>query len=432
MNEITDKFQTKEYKISRDMYTVHCALQYFITILVDDAFFAKILTSIGISDAVIGVISSLVTLAFLFQLMTLFFIRKIKNTKRTAIIFETVSQLLFCSFYIIPILPFSLEIKTVMVVLAVLFAYITRHIVSNIIYKWGNSYVSPDNRGEYSAVKEMFSLVSGIIFTLIAGYVIDKFEAIGDLNGGFLFISVAMLIIIALNFVSLMRIKGADDSVTENETKLSVKEIMKNVFYNRNFVNIIIMTVLWDVARCFSFGFMGTFKTKDLLLTVGTIQIINTFANIVRFFVSKPFGRYSDKTSFAKGLKLSYCIVALSYIAVMFTTKKTWWLVIVYTVLYNISLAGSNSNTYNVTYSYIKSEYFVPAMAIKSSIGGIFGFITSIFAGKILGYVQANGNTFMGIPMYGQQLLSFISLILITITILFIHFVIEKQKVIKQ
>ena len=77
-------------------------------------------------------------------------------------------------------------------------------------------------------------------------------------------------------------------------------------------------------------------------------------------------------------------------------------------------------------------DYYVYAMAIKNCIGGVSGFLASIIGSKILEYIQASGNVFMSIPMYGQQLLSAISLVIIVIDILFIHFVVEKQKVMIQ
>jgi hypothetical protein len=46
--------------------------------------------------------------------------------------------------------------------------------------------------------------------------------------------------------------------------------------------------------------------------------------------------------------------------------------------------------------------------------------------------VEANGNVVFGIPMYGQQLLSAISFIMMILTFLFTHFVVSKQKVMIQ
>ncbi len=101
---------------------------------------------------------------------------------------------------------------------------------------------------------------------------------------------------------------------------------------------------------------------------------------------------------------------------------------IVFTILFNASYAGTNMNTFNITYNYVDPPYFSQAMALKNSIGGICGFGASILAGRILAAVQANGNRFLGIPLYGQQLLSAVSFLLTVATILFVQLVIEKGK----
>ena len=114
----------------------------------------------------------------------------------------------------------------------------------------------------------------------------------------------------------------------------------------------------------------------------------------------------------------------------MFTTPKLWWFVILYTVLYNVACAGTSQNMMNMVYSYVDSKYFVQASAIKYSVSGLCGFSASMLASRILSAVQANGNAVMGLSLYGQQLLSAISLVLVIGTILFVHFVVEKQKII--
>ena len=79
---------------------------------------------------------------------------------------------------------------------------------------------------------------------------------------------------------------------------------------------------------------------------------INMVANVCRIFVSKPFGRYSDKKSFAKGFELALYLAAIAFFANIFTTQKHWYFIIIYTVFYNVCLAGINQNNYNISYSY--------------------------------------------------------------------------------
>ena len=93
-----------------------------------------------------------------------------------------------------------------------------------------------------------------------------------------------------------------------------------------------------------------------------------------------------------------------------------------------ISGAGTNANLNNITYNYVDAQYFIQASAIKNSIGGLCGFGASLLGGAILSRIQANGNSLFGIHVYGQQVLATLSFLLMIVTILFVRFVIEKQK----
>ena len=174
------------------------------------------------------------------------------------------------------------------------------------------------------------------------------------------------------------------------------------------------------------------FKTNDLLMSVFLIQIVNIIANGCRVLVSKPIAKYSDRTSYAKGFRLGLCLAAAAFVMIIFTTKATWWLIIIYTIFYNCSVAGTNQNSFNISYSYVDSKYITQAMAIKNSIGGICGFGASILGGKILEVIQKNGNSIFGLHIYGQQVLGGISLFILIGTIIFMNKVIVKQTVMKQ
>lgn len=427
-----NKFNSLEYKRSRVAYMSQCTIEYFVSIIVADAFLATLLTHIGVSDAVIGVVSSFITMAFLFQLLSVFLVQKMKNTKRTVIMFDTLSQVFFMLIYLVPFMPVSKTFKTIMVVLLVLAAYIFKYLVIGIYFKWANSFVEPTKRGEYSAVKEMISLLTGVVYTLVIGFVVDGFVARDNIQGSFIFLAIVLLVLNIANFVTLMLIARdkADDEPKKDKTSLRV--VAKHTLGNRDFVNVIILNVLWDVGRYTTIGFMGVFKTKDLLMSVGTVQLINMVGSLSRFAVSKPFGKFSDKTSYATGIKVALLITAVGYFFNIFSTPASRWCVVVFTLLTNVSLAGLNQNMYNIAYSYVESDYIVQAMAIKNSIGGLCGFGATIIASRILDYIQSNGNMIWGIHMYGQQFLSAISFVILVAAVIFTHKVISGQKVMIQ
>lgn len=424
-------YDSPDYKRSRASYMAQCTVEYFVSLLVTDAFLAKLLTHLGISDALTGVISSFITLAFVFQLLSIPLVKSKMSTKKMIMMFDTISIFFFMFLYVIPFLPVGKSMKTVLVVISVLIAYFAKYLILSLCFKWANAFVDPTKRARYSADKEIVSLIIGMIFTFVIGCIIDRFERLGNLEGAFLFIAIGVFVLNVCNFICLKMIKKEDESEHAGDGA-SFKELLHHTAGNKNFRSIIILTMLFDTSRYFLVGFIGTLKTNDLLMSMILVQAINIFANFTRVLISKPIARYSDKTSFAKGMKLGMLLQAVAFACIFFTTKETWWLIIGYTVFFNCATAGTNQNSFNITYSYVDSKYITQAMAVKNSIGGLCGFGAAFVAGKILAAVQANNNTVLGFNVLGQQILAGIGLVIILSAILYTHFVIEKQKVMVQ
>ncbi len=420
-------FNSPAYKRSRAAYIGQSTFDYFIALLVSDAFLAKLLTSLGVSDSLSGIIASFVSLVFVFQIFSIFLVKGRLGAKTLSIVFEALSQLCFASMYLIPFLQVSRELQHTLVILAILFAYIAKYLVFSILFKWGNSFVNPKTRGSFSAKREIISLVSGIVFTLVISSVFDSLEAAGNLRGGFLFISIVMLASNLLGVICMLMMKN-DKGVEEQTEKKPLGDLLKNTVGNEHFRRLLILSVIWDSARYFLVGFLGVYKTKELVMTVFIVQIINMVSNGFRVLFSVPFGKYSDKHSFAKGLELGMMLAALAFLACVFTTPKTWYLIILYSIIYNVSIAGTNQNSFNITYSYVNSEYIVQAMAIKNCVGGICGFVAALIGGRILSAVQANGNKVFGIPMYGQQFLALIAFLFAIGAVVYMHFSILRRE----
>ena len=430
-------YDSPEYKRSRKAYLIECAFEYFVALLVSDAFLVKLLQDIGVDDATVGIMASLISLAFVFQLFSIFVVQRISNTKAFAIIFHFASQIFFMALYFIPFLPEveDSKYKHVLAFACIMVAYFGNYLVTSMIYKWGNSFVEPHHRGRYCATKEMVSLVSGMVVTLIIGYVMDYFEAAGNLHGGFIFAACGILIFSICDFACLMLIKN--DKKPKEEVRRNIvplREVMRNTLGNRNFLSVLLLAVLWEIGKGVTVGFLGTYRLNphELALSVGAVQVINMVGNLARFAVSRPFGKFSDKYSYAKGIELALSIAAASFVVCAFTAPgnrvMVWVMVILYSILYHGCQAGVGQNMHSILYSYVDSKYFVQASAIKSSVGGLCHFGSALLAGQLLQYIQGNGNSFLGLHVYGQQVLSVFSVIFTLSALAVAHFVVSKQR----
>ncbi len=431
MSVTQDIYKIKPYKRSRAAYHTQCVSEYLVTLLIEDAFLAKLLTSMGLSDSTIGVVGSLASLAFLVQLLTIFLMQHIHNVKKSVILMDISSMLCFLLVFCLPFLEVSQGVRTALVFATIGGGFSLKYLQLNLYYKWGNSFVDPKKRGAFSARNEAISQAAGVVFVLAIGAVVDHYERIGKLEVSFLIIACVIATLTVLDFFMLLLIPNQSSEETARQQK-PFRDVLKNTLGNRNFRNVVIMLSLFEVAFYLTMGFLGTFKTEDLMLSVGLIQVFNVIACGLRSLLSSPIGKWADRTSFARVYRWGLWLAALSFLLLVFTTKTTWWLIGVHTVLYAIAETGISPNTNNMTYNYVPMNYFVQAQAICSSIAGILGFLASLAGSRILSAIQSNGNQIFGIPVYGQQVLAMLSFLLILGVIAFNKLVISKQKIIHQ
>ncbi len=431
MNCSRKSADTPDRKCSRRAYCAECTFEYLITLLVTDAFLAKLLLELGFDDSSVGIISSFVSLAFLFQLLSVFVVQRIRNVKRISILFHSISQLFFMALYLLPFLPFAAEYRRALAVVYILLAYFGNYLVTSVIFRWGNSNVSPEKRASYTAVKECVSLVCGMAVSLLIGAVMERFEEQGNPRSGFRFAAAAIFVCCVCDFICLLLMKN-QDADGHKAPAADLRAVFRGTVGNRNFRHLLVVEVLWKAGTYLTLGFLGTYKLNCLMFTVVQVQLITVVGNLGRICCSRFFGRFSDRYSYAKGIKLAAAVALTAFVCGAFSAPDTRFLILLQSVLYHIAQAGSVGNLQNITYSYVDSAYFVQASAIKNSVGGLCGFGAALLGGKILSAVQKNGELLFGFRVYGQQVLSALSCLFLLAALLYTHFVIDRQTVIRQ
>ena len=444
MNNEHGIYDSKEYKKSRLAYKWECTFEYFVALLVADAYLSSLLTAIGMPDSMVGIVSSIASLAFCFQLITMVFVQRIRNVKRFSTIIHVIGRLFYVALYLIPFFGFiPKEYKTIVAVVCIVMAYCGYYLVTSMIYKWGNSFVHPSKRATFSATKEMLSLICGMAFTFTMGQLIDNkytiytYDEAGKMiasqvtDKGFILIAITIMVAIVLDTICLLIMKQENEHHSTVEIE-PIGKVIGNLFKNRSFVNLVILDCLHKAAMYSFLGFVGTFKLKELAMSVGTVTLISVISSGVRFVFSKPIGRFSDKTSFATGITLGLAIKACGYLFVIFISPNTWWLIAGYQILYNVSVAATSQNLLNAVYSYVDKDHFVHATSIKNCLSGVLGFFVSLGAGALLGAIQ-NSETGMlslfGFRLYAQQVLAIIAFLLTMAAFVFAQLVVRKQKV---
>ncbi len=411
-------YNSAAFRRSRGAYTLECAFEYFVSLMAADSFLAQLLRHLGMDDAAVGVVSSLVSLSFLFQVAALPLLRRITHLKAFAVTVHFLGQTAFMLLYLIPFASFGAAVSRALAAGLIITAYLGNYAVNSLIYRWGNGFVRPEKRGRFSGRKEMISLLSGMAVQLCSGVAADRFNAAGNPRGTFLFCAVSVGVYCACDLACLMLMQNRDESLSDGGG-VRFGEALRCTLREKPYRASVWLACLYRAATYSAVGFVGAYKITELGLGMTAVQAINVASAGARFAVSAPFGRYADRAGYLKAFRLGTLLMAAGALALMFTSPGERWLILPYSLLFHCSLAGTNANLLNMTYDYAPEKYFTEAFAIKNAVSGLAGFLTSLACGRLLAAFQARPRALFGAPVTGLQILAGISFALTAATYLY-------------
>ena len=409
------------------LYILEAAVEYFISLLIADAFLATLLTRSGVSDATTGIITQLASFAFVAQLFSVF-VRRTNGMKRFVTVLMLINQLLFVSLYFVPLVSIPQSVKAICFVVL----FLSGHAITNVAvpYRttWMMSFVPNHTRGQFTANKEIVSLLSGMIFSFAMGTLVDHMRAIGQESMGFILCGVTILILAISHFVILMM---ADDiaPMADSTSRHSLPDTIKRTLTNKTLLKLLLIDVGWHCVTGISVSFYGTYKINELGFSLQFVSILIIMYSISRVAVSRFFGRYADKHSWTRLLILCFSIAAIAFFVNIFTSPVNGkYLFPIYYCIYAIAMGGINSGVMNILFDFVPTEERPAALGIKAAAGGAAGLVASLIGSSILAQIQANGNQLFGMPVYAQQVLTAIAFVLLLLLVVYVKTVIGKLK----
>lgn len=400
---------------SRRLYIIEAGVEYFISILVAGAYLARLTSSVGMSDALTGVISAFISLGCIFQLIAIFIRRK--SPKRTVIIFSIANQALFSMLYLVPLLNFNTTQKSIIFAAMIFLAYFIYYIAHPIKINWLMSNVENEKRGEFTAKKEVVSLISGMAFSYAMGAIMDYYVEINKQKTAFIIGGIVMALLMIFHTVMLIFVSEEKDVEVTKITRAEIRDVLKS----KGIIKVTVIFALWNIATYSATPFYGTYQNKELGFSLKFVAILGIIYAIARSIFSVIMGKLADKSGFTKMIRLCFFISALAFLTNTFCVPENGKIVFTaYYTLYAIAMAGINSALINLCYDYVAPDKRTAALAITQSIAGILGFIATLLFSLIVNKIQQNGNKLFGIDMYAQQFVSFFAFIMTLLLIVLV------------
>ena len=415
------------YKSSRAYYVIEETTNYLITILITGAYLAKLTLSLGFSDSLTALVGSFVNLGCVFQLLAIA-IFKHGSVKRKVTIIYTINELMFALLYLTPFLKTVPIIRTAIFIMFLLGGYFLLNIAASPKTNWFMALIPDKTRGRFTAYKEAISLVSGIAFRFSMGLLIDHFDRIGDTKASFI---TCGLVIFALMIMHTLSLVFSKEKVvqTDDTEDTSFFKSAKELINDKNILSIITLSILWASCSAFTTPFLGTYQIKELGFSMTYVAILSTVSAATRICASMFLGRYADKNSFSKMLRICYIIVGGSFVAITFTVPENGRVMfLIYEILMAAAMGGINSAEINLVFDLVSPEKRRNALSVKYAFGGIFGFVSTLIATPFLSFLQSANLSLFGRQIYAQQVLAFISFLLTLVLMGYVSTLISKNK----
>lgn len=430
--------QKTKYNKNQILYIIEATLEYFIDILVGGAYLATLTTKLGFSSGLTGILTSIISLGGLFQLGSMFIRRQ--RLKRFVIWFSVLNQLLFTALYVVPFFDFSPTLKRVIFVIFIIASYIIYNVTHPKKINWMMTHVDDGIRGRFTANKEIVSLLGGIGFTFLMGNVVDYFEKKGNIEASFIVCGITIFVLMIGHTLSMVFTDEIDVTAPKEKKKLFSQ--IGESFKDKNIQKITLLFVFWYVAKGIAEPFNSVYMINDLGFSMVFISVISMVQSVIRVLCSRPLGKYADKFSFAKMLRICFIFAFLGFItvALAFPTDKGITLFGynlsyakiafgLHYIAHGITLAGLNSALINLIFDYVPHEKRADSLAVTRSLSGLMGFIATLGASALVTFIQSNGNSLFGISVHAQQVLNIISAIATVGIMLFLQFkIINKKK----
>ena len=417
--------QEKALARSRFLYIIEAALEYFISILVSGSYLATLTSSLGMSDSLTGIISSFISLGCLFQLLSVFLKRRRVKTIVTTL--SVVNQLLFMLLFIIPLSGAGKQIKIILFMSVIILAYLIYNSIHPLKINWLMSLVDDSQRGIFTSKKEIVSLLTGMLFSFGMGTLIDHFRYQSEMETAFILCGVTVFILTLLHTLTMAF--SAEIPLPEEPGRSNPIREMFGTLKNKNVVKVTVLFVIWHMATSSATPFYGTYLIKELGFSLQFVSVLSIIYSLVRASVSTFWGKFADKNSFASMVSICLCIAGAGFFVNVFTVPANGRIFYtLYYALYAVAMGGINSALTNLVFDMVEPQMRSNALALSQSVSGVIGFFTTLLMSGLVSHIQTNGNRFLGLDMYAQQVTSAAAFVFTMLSVLYVIITIRPKK----
>jgi Na+/melibiose symporter-like transporter len=420
-----EELKQRDYEKSRKLFIAESSAAVGIFSLTSGAFLSGFVKYLGGSDEINGIIGAIPAMAGVIQILSSLVFEKLRHRKFLVAILcflyrFTLGMMFFVPFFIKGQTPRIIAVATIYLIAYCLAAFITPAAST-----WITDLVPMKMRGKYFATKDSISLAVSTLIVLIIGRVMDFYRGINSEYSGFLVLAIIVIILSFINFYFLSSVK--EPIGNRQKVEINLKDIVRMVGSNKRFRKMIGLSSLWNLALQIGGPYFAVYMVTGLKLSYSYINIIGVIAAVFRVLVMKYWGKLADKYSWFFSTKFSIGLLGIVHFLWVFVDKGTYpVLVPLLSILSALAWSGINISLFNIQFLYAPEKGRTAYLGVSAAIGGIIGFLSTLLGSFILRGLKNFKFTLGSVVVGNMQIVLSLSGVLLVITAVYIHFIMEK------
>lgn len=357
-----------------------------MTTLTTGAFLVAMALLLGASNLQIGILAALPTFANIFQLLSIWLVRRYNNRRAISVISALLARI---PLIIVGVLSFFASGSIQLLILFVFFYNVFASIAGLSWNAWMKDLVPGNQLGTYFSRRSSFMQTLNVVLSLclafLIDYVKDNYPAYELTTYSIMFIVAGAIGVIGAFLLS---------KVPEPQSFLAREnlfQLFKRPLKDHNFRRLLVFNSAWVFALNIAIPFFTVYMLKNLGLSMTYVIGLTVISQLCSIFTIRMWGRFSDRYSNKTILAIAapvyiLCIIGWCFVGIYSRFTANIVLLAFIHMFTGIATAGINLSLTNIGLKLAPNEHAIVYLSTKNIVTAVFSSVAPLIGGVLADY----------------------------------------------
>lgn len=358
-----------------------------MTTLTSGPFLVAFALLLGANNFEIGLLAGLPTLTNVFQLLSVWLVRRYNNRRAISVVCSIFARL---PLIVVGILPFFMEGSVQLIIFFLLFYNFFGSVAGPSWNAWMKDLIPESILGSFfsrrSANMQILNVVLSISLAFLIDFIKTRYPEYQQLTYSFMFILAGVSGLSGAIF--LLARTPEPQSILARENILS---LLRRPLRDANFKRLLIFNSAWVFALNIAVPFFTVYMLRELQLSMIWVIGLTVVSQLFSIFTIRMWGafsdRYSNKTILAIAAPLYIlCIIGWCFVGIYSKFVPNMILLVLLHIGAGFATAGINLSLTNIGLKLAPREHAIVYLSTKNIITAIFSAAAPIVGGLLADY----------------------------------------------